>query len=177
MVAAIESAGRAAEAAGARVTAITLPQLCADAFTAHGTIQDYEAYLSLAWEYDNHRDRLGPLLRDLLDRGARTTPEAYDKARRIARHARRALGDLLQEVDVIVTPAAPGAAPHGLDTTGVSTFNRLWTLMGTPCVNVPGIDDAGGLPLGVQVVGRFGADRETLAAARFVEQAIAAQQR
>ena len=45
--------------------------------------------------------------------------------------------------------------------------------MGTPCVNVPGLADATGLPLGVQVIGRFGADRATLEAALFVESALA----
>ena len=46
--------------------------------------------------------------------------------------------------------------------------------MGTPCVNVPGLDDTSGMPLGVQIVGRFGRDREALLAARFLEEAIAA---
>jgi Asp-tRNA(Asn)/Glu-tRNA(Gln) amidotransferase A subunit family amidase len=52
-------------------------------------------------------------------------------------------------------------------------FNRLWTLMGAPCVNVTGLSDDKGLPLGVQIVGRFGRDRAALEAALFVEQAIA----
>jgi Asp-tRNA(Asn)/Glu-tRNA(Gln) amidotransferase A subunit family amidase len=50
-------------------------------------------------------------------------------------------------------------------------FNRLWTLMGTPCVNVPGLSE-GELPLGVQIVGRFGRDRAALEAALFLEQAV-----
>ena len=41
--------------------------------------------------------------------------------------------------DVMLTPSAPGAAPDGLGSTGEPTFNRLWTLLGTPCVNVPGL--------------------------------------
>ena len=45
--------------------------------------------------------------------------------------------------------------------------------MGTPCVNVPGLADLGGLPLGMQVIGRFGSDRATLEAALFVESAAA----
>ncbi len=44
--------------------------------------------------------------------------------------------------------------------------------MGTPCVNVAGLSE-NGLPLGVQIVGRFGRDRAALEAALFVEQAIA----
>jgi Asp-tRNA(Asn)/Glu-tRNA(Gln) amidotransferase A subunit family amidase len=45
--------------------------------------------------------------------------------------------------------------------------------MGTPCINVPGLADADGMPLGVQIVGRFARDRSMLAAALFVEQVIA----
>jgi Asp-tRNA(Asn)/Glu-tRNA(Gln) amidotransferase A subunit family amidase len=45
--------------------------------------------------------------------------------------------------------------------------------MGTPCVNVPGLLHDSGLPLGVQMVGRFGRDRATLEAAAFLEAAIA----
>ena len=41
--------------------------------------------------------------------------------------------------------------------------------MGTPCVSVPGLADPHGLPLGIQVIGRFGSDRATLEAAQFVE--------
>ena len=51
-------------------------------------------------------------------------------------------------------------------------FNRLWTLMGPPCVNVTGLND-NDLPLGVQIVGRFGRDRAALEAALFLERAIA----
>ena len=34
----------------------------------------------------------------------------------------------MTDYDVILTPSAPGAAPHGFATTGDPMFNRLWTL-------------------------------------------------
>jgi Asp-tRNA(Asn)/Glu-tRNA(Gln) amidotransferase A subunit family amidase len=40
-------------------------------------------------------------------------------------------------------------------------------------VNVPGLADGAGMPLGVQIVGRFGHDKRTLEAAAFLEQALA----
>jgi Asp-tRNA(Asn)/Glu-tRNA(Gln) amidotransferase A subunit family amidase len=79
----------------------------------------------------------------------------------------------MTDYDVILTPSAPGAAPHGFATTGDPMFNRLWTLMGAPCVNVAGLSDDNNMPLGIQIVGRFGRDRAALEAALFVEQAIA----
>jgi Asp-tRNA(Asn)/Glu-tRNA(Gln) amidotransferase A subunit family amidase len=42
-----------------------------------------------------------------------------------------------------------------------------------PCVNVPAFVAEGNLPVGVQVIARYGADARALAAARFVEQALA----
>jgi len=172
MQAALEAAARAAAAAGARVEDMALPGALEDAWRAHPLIQDYEAYRALAFEYDHHRDRMAPTLRKLLDNAAEITAEHYDEARRTARRARQLLSDLFEDVDVILTPAAPGAAPRGLQTTGNPIFNRLWTLMGTPCVNVPGLADDAGLPLGVQIVGRFGRDKSALEAALFLERAI-----
>jgi Asp-tRNA(Asn)/Glu-tRNA(Gln) amidotransferase A subunit family amidase len=173
---ALEAAARAAQAAGATVTELTLPPILEEAYGAHGTIQDYEAFRALAFEYDRHRDEIGQPLREQIDRAAAITAEEYDAARRTATRARQALPDLMRVHDVILTPSAPGAAPHGLGSTGNPAFNRLWTLLGTPCVNVPGLRE-GELPLGVQIVGRFGRDRLTLEAALFLERAIARHSR
>jgi Asp-tRNA(Asn)/Glu-tRNA(Gln) amidotransferase A subunit family amidase len=42
-------------------------------------------------------------------------------------------------------------------------------------VNVPTLIADGGLPVGVQVIARYGADAAALTAARFVEAALAGQ--
>jgi Asp-tRNA(Asn)/Glu-tRNA(Gln) amidotransferase A subunit family amidase len=168
---ALEAAARAAADAGAVVTELVLSPIMQEAYRAHFVIQDYEAFRALAFEYDHHRDQLALPLRGLLDRAAAIGADEYDAARRTASRARQALAHLMSEHDVLLTPSAPGAAPHGLGSTGDPAFNRLWTLMGTPCVNVPGLSD-GELPLGVQIVGRFGRDRAALEAALFLERAI-----
>jgi Asp-tRNA(Asn)/Glu-tRNA(Gln) amidotransferase A subunit family amidase len=171
MQGAVENAAKAAAAAGARVSEPAWPPLLRDAFMAHPTIQDYEAYRTLAFEYDRHRDALSPILRAMLDKAAAITADDYDAARRTVKRARQALADLMADIDVLLTPSAPSAAP-GPETTGPAIFNRLWTLMGTPCVNVPGLKDPSGLPLGVQIVGRFGRDHQALMGARFLQQAL-----
>ena len=91
---------------------------------------------------------------------------------RIASRARHALAKVFEEVDVLLTLSAPGAAPKGLGSTGDARYNRVWTLMGVPCVNIPAYVADGGLPVGVQVIAGYGADAEALAAARFVEEAL-----
>ena len=170
---AIDVTARALRAAGASVKETTLPPLLEDAWRAHRTIMLYEAARSYAFEYDHKRDLIGPKTRDMLDEAAKVGVETYDDARRIAKRARPALADLMADYDVILTPSAPGAAPHGIGATGVASFNWLWTLMGAPCVNVPGLSDGAGMPLGVQIVGRFGRDRAALEAALFTERALA----
>lgn len=168
---AVEGAARMAEAAGARVKEVAMPPLLEAGYAAQFTIQDYEAFRALADEYQRHRDAIAAPLRDQLDRAAAISAGEYDAARRTASRARQILADTMAEHDVILTPSAAGAAPKGLGSTGDPAFNRLWTLMGAPCINVPGLYEDG-LPLGVQLVGRFGRDKPALEAALFVEQAI-----
>jgi Asp-tRNA(Asn)/Glu-tRNA(Gln) amidotransferase A subunit family amidase len=167
MQAAVEAAARAAERAGAAVTELTLPPILEEAHRLHRNIQDYEAFLALAYEYDHHGDAIAKGLREQLDSAATISTADYDAARSVAKRARQVLVDFLNGHDAILTPSAPGAAPHGLGSTGDPVFNRLWTQMGTPCVNVPVLSERE-LPLGVQIVGRFGRDRAALEAALFV---------
>jgi Asp-tRNA(Asn)/Glu-tRNA(Gln) amidotransferase A subunit family amidase len=170
---AVETAARIAAAAGAKVADLELSPIVEDAYEAQFTIQDYENIRALAFEYERHRDRLDPLLRTQLDRAVAISADEYDAARRLASRARQLLADAMADHDVILTPSAPGAAPHGFATTGDPMFNRLWTLMGAPCINVTGMNDGDSLPLGIQIVGRFGRDHAALEAALFVERAIA----
>lgn len=167
--AALDHAIRAAERAGATVRRVPLPGILAKAWDIHPPLQDFEARQALAWEYAAHRDALPPLLGGLLDDAQGIEAATYDDARRTANQARAALREVFAAVDVLLTYSAPGAAPATLDATGSARFNRLWTLMGVPCVNVPGFVNGSGLPVGVQVIAPFGRDRLALAAAQFLE--------
>ena len=170
---ALRIAVKAAERAGASVRALALPDIVAQAWRIQPTVQEFEAHQALAWEYLTHYDAMPPLLRAKLDETAGILPAAYEEARGIARRARGALADIFKDIDVLLTFSAPGAPPKGLASTGDPRFNRLWTLMGVPCVSVPAYVADGGLPVGVQVIARFGDDAGALAAARFVEEALA----
>lgn len=167
----LRHAAQVAEAMGARVTDLTLPAAFAAAWAAHPTIQDFEARQALAWEYAAHRDALPPKWAASLAAAQALRAEDYDDARRLAHRARRALKDVFADYDAILTFAAPGRAPAGLASTGEARFNRLWTLMGVPCVSVPVPGD--GLPLAVQVIARFGDDGRGLAVARMIERGLA----
>ncbi|WP_449411532.1 amidase [Methylobacterium komagatae] len=168
--AALATARAAAEKAGAQVFDLSLPPELATAWERHGALQDFEARQALGFEFTHHRDALPPEARRNLEAGDAVAPAAYDDARRHAHRARRVLKDLFGGFDAILTFSAPGPAPATLASTGDPRFNRLWTMMGVPCVNVPVPGD--GLPVGVQVVGRFGGDGQALAVARLIEGAL-----
>jgi Asp-tRNA(Asn)/Glu-tRNA(Gln) amidotransferase A subunit family amidase len=169
---ALRIAATAAERAGASVRALTLPDIVAEAWRIHPTIQEFEAHQAFAWEYRENYDAMPPKLRGRLDESVDITPAAYDAARAVAMQARTALAETFGEFDALLTLSAPGAAPNGLASTGDPRFNRLWTLMGVPCVNIPAYVAEGGLPVGVQVIAGYGDDAKALAAARFVEEAL-----
>jgi Asp-tRNA(Asn)/Glu-tRNA(Gln) amidotransferase A subunit family amidase len=171
-VEALKIAVAAAERAGASLQAPALPEIVAEAWRAQPVVQEFEAHQALAWEYRENYAAMAPLLRGRLDESKGAPPAAYDAAIKIASRARHALGKVFEQVDVLLTYSAPGAAPKGLASTGDARLNRLWTLMGVPCVNVPAFVADGGLPVGVQVIARFGADAQALTAARFVEKAL-----
>ena len=169
---ALQVAARAAERAGAPMRALSMPDIVAEAWRLHPIVQEFEAHQSFAWEYRENYDAMPPLLRGRLDESKGYTAAEYDAAVAVAGRARNALAEIFGEVDVLLTISAPGAAPKGLSSTGDPRYNRLWTLMGVPCVNVSAHVAEGGLPVGVQVIAPFGADAKALAAARFVEEAL-----
>ncbi len=64
----------------------------------------------------------------------------------------------VNEIDLWVCPAATGAAPEGIDTTGSPAMNIPWTHAGLPALTLPLGTSASGLPMGLQCVGRFQQD-------------------
>ncbi|MCX5443080.1 hypothetical protein OHO83_42810 [Streptomyces sp. NBC_00569] len=50
-------------------------------------------------------------------------------------------------------PAALGASPEGLTTTGSPVLSRPWQLLGLPTFTVPGRTNDQGMPFGLQLVG------------------------
>jgi Asp-tRNA(Asn)/Glu-tRNA(Gln) amidotransferase A subunit family amidase len=172
MRAALSKAVDLAANAGFEVGEIGEPEALAHARDSHKTIQDYEAGLACGPDLARYRELLSPVLKQTVDRGQAISPSDYDAARRRAKHGRNATSALFREVDILLTPSAPGAAPLGLETTGDPRFNKLWTLMGTPTINIPGLKDDAGMPLGIQAVARFGQDKHLLTVAAMLETAF-----
>ena len=60
---ALRIATAAAERAGASVRTLAIPEMTAQAWGAHETVQEFEAHQALAWEYQTQYDAMPPLLR------------------------------------------------------------------------------------------------------------------
>lgn len=80
---------------------------------------------------------------------------------------------IFDRADAILTPAAPGPAPEGFESTGSAIFNGLWTLCGAPAVTLPLLEAGNGLPMGVQLVGRRGEDGRLLRTANWLAERVA----
>lgn len=168
--AALQNAIRVLEKSGAKIIELDLAPTFAEAHHAHRIINNFEGAVSLAYEHRRCREALSPILLACLDDGYAIPIAEYDAARSKANRARKATHTLFEPIDALLTFSAPGMAP-GTESTGDPRFNKLVTLLGLPAVNVPVFRTSEGMPVGVQVVGRFGDDHRALAAAAFLETA------
>ncbi len=170
---ALERAIAALRAAGATVREVALPAWLGGVFQAHDAVQGWEATRALADEYAFGRDRLSPVLRNYLTQARGITDAGYAAALDAAAAGRAALGELFDGIDVLLTPSAPDEPPRGYSSTGSSSWNRAWTLLHVPCLNVPGATGVNGLPMGVQVIAPLHAEALCLRAGWVLEQALA----
>ena len=79
-----------------------------------------------------------------------------------------AIDALFERFDAIACPAALGIAPLASEGTGDPVMCTLWTYIGAPAISVPLLHGAKALPLGVQLVGRYGDDARLLRTARWL---------
>ncbi|MFJ1044912.1 amidase, partial [Bordetella bronchiseptica] len=152
-------------AAGAQLAPLVLPDALQGLMQAQQTIMAYEAARSLAAEWRDARARLSPAMQALIEAGLGCDAQSYAQALALAARGRAHLEHAMRDLDAVIAPAAPGEAPPGLARTGDPIFSRVWTLLGLPCVNVPGLAGPHGMPIGVQLVGRPGDERRLLAVA------------
>lgn len=161
-------------AAGVPVASLDLPASLAGLLQAQKTVMAKEAAQNLGREVMAYGPRVSQHIRDLVAVGQGVTDEAYAVAKALAAQAVLEVLALMGEADALLVPAAPGEAPPGLAATGDPVFSRVWTLLGLPCVNVPGLLGPGGLPVGLQLVGRPREERKLLAVAQSLHRVITA---
>ncbi|MEI7785235.1 MAG: amidase [Betaproteobacteria bacterium] len=164
--AAIEHSG------GMRLREVRLPADFEDLAQAQTHIQLFEQAQCLAHERLQHFESLSLRLQGIMQAGLAVSLAQYDQARTAVARCRAQLAEVFKDVDVLLAPSAPGAAPRGLDNTGDPVFCRIWTALHTPTVNIPAGHAPNGMPVGLQVIGPVGSDAVTLAAAHALHQCL-----
>jgi Asp-tRNA(Asn)/Glu-tRNA(Gln) amidotransferase A subunit family amidase len=111
---------------------------------------------------------------DLIRRGQQVSQSALAEALAGREELRHELTTAMNQagIDLWLSPAAPGTAPEGLDRTGDPVMNLPWTHSGLPTLNLPMARNGAGLPLGLQVAGRWYADEALLEWAMELEAVI-----
>ncbi|HEX7005672.1 MAG TPA: amidase, partial [Alphaproteobacteria bacterium] len=145
-------------ALGGHIEEVALPPIFDEALACHRLIAEADMALSLEQHYQAAPDRLSAILRTAIESGRQHRAVDYNRA--VARIAAfdAALDALFAGFDAVLTPAAAGVAPpRGVDA-GSAAFCSIWTLCGTPAINLPILRAPSGLPIGAQLVGAKGDD-------------------
>lgn len=139
----------------------------------HQTLMSADNAFHYGGLWDKSGGDLHPLLGEGIERGRKVTATQYLAALEGRKKLLGLWDEMLEDYDAILTPAATGEAPAGLDSTGNPVFCSLWSLMGVPAVTLPLMVGENGLPIGVQLVGRYGDDARLLRTANWLVKQLA----
>ena len=154
-------------AMGEAVTEIELGSGFDNAIDLHRTVMEVDMAHNLHRDYEKGGDQLSDALRAAIERGRGVPAVEYLRAVAASATLNAALDDVFNEYDALITPSAPGEAPHGMPT-GNPAFCSTWTYLGTPAISLPLMATPQGMPLGVQLIGRRGNDARLLRTARWL---------
>ena len=127
----------------------------------------------MKWPYEDYMARygkqVGPRIREMVDRAHGMTPADYEALLANRHRTQRVAATRLAHVHGLITLASSGPAPRGLADTGSRTFPSYASWLGLPAFSLP-LLEVKGLPVGIQLIGRAGADATLCAAARWMMQ-------
>ncbi|GAA4371235.1 amidase [Paeniglutamicibacter cryotolerans] len=171
MLAGLQRALATARMRGALLESLGSAAAVRDLVPLHKNIMGYEAARTHEW-LCLRKDEVSEPLAELLSGGERLTDTDFHEAKAGLAAARKDVLNRLQHFDAIIAPAAPGAAPEGLAKTGDPILSRPWQALGLPTVTIPGLRDAAGMPLGIQVIGNPGHPGSLLDIAEWIEPSL-----
>jgi Asp-tRNA(Asn)/Glu-tRNA(Gln) amidotransferase A subunit family amidase len=143
--------------------------------TRHRTLVAAEAARVHSPWYERFGHTYHEKTRDLIEAGLEISDEALALARTGCAALRAELTAAMEtrDIDLWLSPASPGVAPVGLESTGDPVMNLPWTHAGLPSVSLPLPRAGNELPFGLQVVGRWQEDENVLGWAEVLESELA----
>ena len=142
---------------------LEIDKLISKSDTLHLDISGYEFKRSISHERFNYYYQLSDQLRNgRLNDGYQVSNKNYQLALKDLSILKNQIDAVFDKTDLIITPSAPGEALKGLEYTGSPIFNTTWSLNGNPCITLPLFKGKQELPIGCQLVARFGDDDQLL---------------
>jgi len=151
-----------AAALGPAAQAVELPAAFAEAWEALQRIMFSEIAQSLSGALEKGAAQMSEAIKQRLAEGRRVGAVQYLAAQAARAALQREIEELFAGFDAILTPAALGQAPRGLESTGDPLYCTTWSLLGLPALSLPILAGAEGLPIGAQLVGAAGDDARLL---------------
>ena len=156
--------------AGYNVEDVKLPSEFDSIEESFRIISNFEGKQALAAEFEHHMEKMNSWMQ--MTGKSDWDSDDYNGALASANSARRALNRLYEEYPIFLTLSTSGEAPSDLVNASVSSFNRMWTLMHGPSISLPVGEGPNGMPLGIQLVAREGADGELIGHARNIHEIL-----
>jgi aspartyl-tRNA(Asn)/glutamyl-tRNA(Gln) amidotransferase subunit A len=179
---AVERAARLAQDLGAKIVPVEVPDI--EAVNAIGRLMLLAEAAEIFKPYLEDRASFGADVLALLDQGRLVTAAQYAEALRLRKLKRREFRALWREVNFLLTPTTPFAAPKIGQTTveiageiedvrlAATRLPRAMNVLGFPALSLPcGRDDAS-LPLGLQIIAPEFREAPLLRLAALLEHAL-----
>jgi Asp-tRNA(Asn)/Glu-tRNA(Gln) amidotransferase A subunit family amidase len=140
----------------------------------HDVIMSAEAAQVHKDWFKYYEELYSPKFTELINRGQAVSNSQLHTALENREEFREQMTQTMKEndIDLWICPSATGPAPRGLDSTGDPVMNLPWTQIGFPALNLPAGKSEAGLPMGLQVIGKWDADEELLAWAEGIEKVV-----
>ncbi|WP_282606401.1 amidase [Pelagibius sp. Alg239-R121] len=170
-----EAFGELAAFLGGNCDEVVLPSPFAEGHAIHRTIMLAELSKNFGHYYQRGKDQLSPQMCAAVEEGRSILAHDYMAALDWIEVLNAGLDEIFDRYDALITPAAPGEAPLGLEATGNPAFCALWTLCGTPAVTLPLLEGENSLPMGVQLIGPRHDDGRLLRTANWLSRHVSEQ--
>lgn len=147
-----EAFGELVEQLGSQVAEVVIDHTTAAGVEAARIVNRVEMAAIYGPVLARSPELFGDKVAEMIEDGKRVSGVQYLDALNARHKYYETVEDILVNHGTILTPAALGVAPKGLDSTGDPVFCALWTYLGMPAVTLPMLE-ADGMPMGVQLVG------------------------
>ncbi|SPJ71719.1 related to glu/asp-tRNA amidotransferase subunit A [Fusarium torulosum] len=168
LVRAMDKAVELLRSSGATVDEVEFPKHLQDLPEWHSIVFNTDGRTAFLPEYRIDKSLIADQLVGHVENNLKISRAAQLKAFDDIAAARPVVDAMLAKYDAVLTPSVPDEAPLGIEATGSASFNKTWTALHVPVVNVPGFAGENGMPIGLSLVAPRYHDRKLLAVSEAV---------